>query len=684
MLAAIVLGLVPAGALAITVVVPTDQPTVQAAVNAAGAGGTVIINSNAVFNETVTVTQSLTIHGGVGFTPTIRGAGKCGVVPSCTLFFEPNSDAPQMLAVSGVRFLPKSSTPGSGPEVVRMLNLGSGDATLILSGCTIEDPEGFGFLAVDIRRLSCASGLNHVSVQNGSITISGADEAFAGEGGFDMPEGGTLNVSNVNLAMSGIAAQAFDIAGTPGCGQIIFGLSDSTIRVTSPTTSFSADLATLLLDVTATIERTTFQAISNGEGSVGGIFVGGGSGQTFSSSITLDANRFSGSGPHVGDAVSAAPFDHGSVVVKATNNVIQGMQEGFRLGQDVGNPAGDVTATVANNTVDGSLSDAITLNSANGSNVTITAENNLLTHSARRGVALSTEAGGSFAVTEDHNGFFDNAGGNVEAPLAGGVHDVVGDPIYVNRANGDLRLGIGSPMIDAGDNSFVSTATDADGATRIQDATVDIGAFEGGFVVTAPTNTPSATQSVTHTATPRPTSTSTSTETPAPTSSATVTPTSRPTMTPTASHTATQAPTATNTSTRTPTPTQTVTIVPTATATPSRTATPSHTTTQQPTATGTPTASVTSTSTRTLILTATPTPTLTALPTQTLTVTPRPCVGDCDGSGDVTINELLTMVNVALENTPLTACVAGDADRNGQITIDEVLTAVNNALNGCL
>jgi len=42
------------------------------------------------------------------------------------------------------------------------------------------------------------------------------------------------------------------------------------------------------------------------------------------------------------------------------------------------------------------------------------------------------------------------------------------------------------------------------------------------------------------------------------------------------------------------------------------------------------------------------------------------------------------MVNIALGNTPVTACDAGDANQDGQITIDEILTAVNNALNGCV
>src|SRR5215813_6906513 len=90
-LAGIAVSLIAARAAALTVIVPTDQPTIQGAVTAAGADGTVIINSDATFSETVTVTQSLTIHAGAGFTPTIRGTSACGVVPSCALFFEPNS-----------------------------------------------------------------------------------------------------------------------------------------------------------------------------------------------------------------------------------------------------------------------------------------------------------------------------------------------------------------------------------------------------------------------------------------------------------------------------------------------------------------------------------------------------------------------------------------------------------------
>jgi probable HAF family extracellular repeat protein len=122
----------------------------------------------------------------------------------------------------------------------------------------------------------------------------------------------------------------------------------------------------------------------------------------------------------------------------------------------------------------------------------------------------------------------------------------------------------------------------------------------------------------------------------------------------------------------------------------------------------------------------TPTPTPTNSPT--VTPTPKVCVGDCNTDQQVTVDDVLTMVNVALGNTGVATCQAGDANRllkkslstlrqaqgerknamksgrgsahaelveawggvfqraanhDGQITVDEILTAVNNALNGC-
>jgi hypothetical protein len=59
------------------------------------------------------------------------------------------------------------------------------------------------------------------------------------------------------------------------------------------------------------------------------------------------------------------------------------------------------------------------------------------------------------------------------------------------------------------------------------------------------------------------------------------------------------------------------------------------------------------------------------------------CVGDCGGDGEVTIDELLLMVNIALDNTPAPQCTSGDANGDRTITVNEIIAAVTNALAGC-
>jgi hypothetical protein len=58
------------------------------------------------------------------------------------------------------------------------------------------------------------------------------------------------------------------------------------------------------------------------------------------------------------------------------------------------------------------------------------------------------------------------------------------------------------------------------------------------------------------------------------------------------------------------------------------------------------------------------------------------CVGDCNGDGEVTIDELVLGVNIALGDQPVSACPAF-ADNEGQVTMAQLILGVNNALNGC-
>jgi hypothetical protein len=93
----------------------------------------------------------------------------------------------------------------------------------------------------------------------------------------------------------------------------------------------------------------------------------------------------------------------------------------------------------------------------------------------------------------------------------------------------------------------------------------------------------------------------------------------------------------------------------------------------------TPTPTITSTPT----ISATPTPvTPTPTPTETLPP-PPPCLGDCNDDGQVTVDEIILMVNIALGNTDVSECTAGDFDGGGDITVDEIVGALNLALDGC-
>jgi hypothetical protein len=59
------------------------------------------------------------------------------------------------------------------------------------------------------------------------------------------------------------------------------------------------------------------------------------------------------------------------------------------------------------------------------------------------------------------------------------------------------------------------------------------------------------------------------------------------------------------------------------------------------------------------------------------------CVGDCNLNRTVVINELITGVNMALGNLPITECAAFNPNGDNQISINELIQGVNNASNGC-
>jgi hypothetical protein len=62
---------------------------------------------------------------------------------------------------------------------------------------------------------------------------------------------------------------------------------------------------------------------------------------------------------------------------------------------------------------------------------------------------------------------------------------------------------------------------------------------------------------------------------------------------------------------------------------------------------------------------------------------PLVCNGDCNGDGEITVDEVITGVNIALGNVSVCSCMPCDTDANGAISIAELIKAVNFALTGC-
>jgi hypothetical protein len=127
------------------------------------------------------------------------------------------------------------------------------------------------------------------------------------------------------------------------------------------------------------------------------------------------------------------------------------------------------------------------------------------------------------------------------------------------------------------------------------------------------------------------------------------------------------------------TPTTTASPIVSAAATNTRTATITVTPTTSAIATVTVDAPPSASATSSAAATETAPPVLTVTPT----VSVRPCVGDCDHSGDVTIGELIIGVNIVLGTVPASACPAVACLSGNGVDVSCLITAVNAALYGC-
>lgn len=60
---------------------------------------------------------------------------------------------------------------------------------------------------------------------------------------------------------------------------------------------------------------------------------------------------------------------------------------------------------------------------------------------------------------------------------------------------------------------------------------------------------------------------------------------------------------------------------------------------------------------------------------------PATLVGDCDGNGRVSVDELIRGVNIALGEAPVDTCTPFDRRRDGRVTVDDLVLGVRNAID---
>jgi len=196
-------------------------------------------------------------------------------------------------------------------------------------------------------------------------------------------------------------------------------------------------------------------------------FDGGGI-YTFLGTHTFANNTFSG---------NSANFGGGMYIIESMNSLINNTFSGNSASFDGGGIyTFDGTNTLSNNIFWGNKigTDPNVLGAdyyADGTNDN-TFVNNLLQFASSN---YTTDANPPYGIGVA-------ATGNIFAtnPIFVNAADIDGADNIHRTADDGLRLQLGSPAINAGDNSVVTELTDITGAARIQNTTVDLGAYEGG------------------------------------------------------------------------------------------------------------------------------------------------------------------------------------------------------------
>ncbi|HLJ95957.1 MAG TPA: choice-of-anchor Q domain-containing protein [Gemmataceae bacterium] len=395
------------------------------------------------------------------------------------------------LTITGCDFAKDSATAGGG--VYNSSDGTSGLGSQTLTECTFSN-----------ENASDGGGVynsGNLALMNCTLTKDTATDSGGGGGGICNTFGGTLTLASCMLA--GNSAAVF--------GGAIFNNRISTLTATGCT--FTGNSATLGGGAendngsTLTVGQTSF--VSNSANDGGGLYNGAaltvtactlssnvGGGIANFSILTVTGSTFIGNSARDGGGIFNL-----SGLLTITNSTLTQNQATTTSSEGGGGGIYTVgmeaKATIINCTVTGNTA----VNQGGGISSdrdTLILGNTLI---ARNSAPLGPDILG-IATSQGHNLVGDGGGSN------GLVNGLNGDQVGNHASPIDPRLAplqdnggptqtiallLGSPAIDAGDNSLAvdasgnALATDQRGFTRIVNGTIDIGAFEDQVVSTAPT-----------------------------------------------------------------------------------------------------------------------------------------------------------------------------------------------------
>ena len=466
---------------AATLTVPAQYPTIQAAVDAAASGDTVLVAAGT--------------YSGPG-NRDIDFSGKSLVVTSQA---GPSST---IIDCGGYK-----TTDGSG--VHRGFYLHSGEISATISGFTVKN--GYETYASGIQDSGYGGSIFNYNPSGGKLTltnciVSGNISAYGGGGGIYNYNGGTTTLTNCTVSGN---ISTYGGNGSSGGGIINVNSSGSTLTLTNCTVSgntvagngIGGGIYNSNLSGTTTLNNCTISRNTAREG--------GGISDNTLGTVVLTSCTISRNTAGIGGGI----FNYGSGTITLTNCTVSGnTAEATYSNSDAGDIYGEgggiynsgifysVILTLNNCTISGNTAKrgGGIFNSGNSNNTT-THKNGTISgntgrdggtatltnctisgNTAKRGGGIfNSDSGDSSNTSTVRNSiFYGDTGGEVVkgtgtasilfSDIQGGysgTSNIDKDPLFVNASSGDLHLKTGSPCLGGG-TSNGAPPTDLDGNPR--------------------------------------------------------------------------------------------------------------------------------------------------------------------------------------------------------------------------